>query len=816
MATVTFASALLASSGHGQGTAEDYKRAERLSAAARALPAVGTVKANWLGSGSRFWYRTVGPDGRSQWVLVDPVKPAVERFATEADFRKVSGVAPAERELPVYSEIPESSAGEVSTRIVFQNDTRVAATLSWAPGKDDRRLYATLPPGGRRVQNTYSGHVWVAHGPDGKLLGAWRAADPPGLARIGARPSRPARLGGREASGLSPDGKWRATVENHNLVLQEVSGAGRRVATTDGTAVDRYAVSDVFWAPDSRRLVAFRTEPAQSRTVHIVESSPADQLQPKLKSLEYLKPGDRIAHPRPVLVDLETGKSTPISDNLFANPWSLTRLGSDPWADGVTWAPDSSAFWFVYNERGHQKLRIVRVEAKSAQPMLVHEESSPTFIDYANKFHAQYLPEYGAILWMSERDGWNHLVLLDAVTGGLRNRVTSGEWLVRDVDRVDSEGRVWFRAMGIRPGQDPYHVHFARVGLDGQGLVVLTEADGTHRVEFSPDRAFLIDTWSRVDSAPVVELRQASDGKLVQVLERGDQGGLAKLGLRLPQRFVAKGRDGRTDIWGVVFRPSNHDPARRYPVVEQIYAGPQGHFVPKEWSAWHGQAQALTELGFVVVQIDGMGTNWRSKAFHDVCWRNLKDAGFPDRIAWIKALAVTDRSIDLSRVGIYGGSAGGQNALAALIWHGDFYKAAVADCGCHDNRMDKIWWNELWMGWPVGEHYAANSNRVHAGKVTGKLMLVVGELDTNVDPATTMQVASTLVKADRDFDLLVIPGAGHGAAETPYGRRRRQDFFVRHLWGTEPRREAGAGVPTAPQRMSNPGKAPALPARKGR
>jgi dipeptidyl-peptidase-4 len=286
--------------------------------------------------------------------------------------------------------------------------------------------------------------------------------------------------------------------------------------------------------------------------------------------------------------------------------------------------------------------------------------------------------------------------------------------------------------------------------------------------------------------------------------------------LRPPQRFVAKGRDGRTDIWGVVFRPSNHDPARRYPVVEQIYAGPQGHFVPKEWSVWHGQAQALAELGFVVVQIDGMGTNWRSKAFHDVCWRNLKDAGFPDRMAWIKALAATDPSMDLSRVGIYGGSAGGQNALAALIWHGDFYKAAVADCGCHDNRMDKIWWNELWMGWPVGEHYAANSNRVHAGKVTGKLMLVVGELDTNVDPATTMQVASTLVKADRDFDLLVIPGAGHGAAETPYGRRRRQDFFVRHLWGTEPRREAGTGVSTAPQRMPNPGKAPALPARKGR
>jgi dipeptidyl aminopeptidase/acylaminoacyl peptidase len=197
--------------------------------------------------------------------------------------------------------------------------------------------------------------------------------------------------------------------------------------------------------------------------------------------------------------------------------------------------------------------------------------------------------------------------------------------------------------------------------------------------------------------------------------------------------------------------------------------------------------QTLAELGFIVVQIDGMGTNWRSKAFHDVAWKNLADAGFPDRIAWIKAAAATHPQMDISRgVGIYGTSAGGQSALGGLLLHGGFYKVGVSDSGCHDNRMDKIWWNEQWMGWPIGPHYAAQSNVTLAPRLTGKLLLIVGELDTNVDPASTFQVADALIKAGKDFDLLLAPGVGHGVAGTAYGRRRLQDFFVRHLLGVEP------------------------------
>jgi dipeptidyl aminopeptidase/acylaminoacyl peptidase len=302
----------------------------------------------------------------------------------------------------------------------------------------------------------------------------------------------------------------------------------------------------------------------------------------------------------------------------------------------------------------------------------------------------------------------------------------------------------------------------------------------------SPDRRYFVDTWSRVDHAPVIELRRGEDGKRIAVLEQTGLEALVRAGWRPPERFVAKGRDGVTDIYGIIHRPLNFDPRRKYPVIEQVYAGPQGAHVPKEFRAYH-KPQTMAELGFIVVQIDGMGTSYRSKAFHDVCWRDLGDAGFPDRIRWIQDAAEHEPAMDLTRVGIYGGSAGGQNAMRALITHGDFYHVAVADCGCHDNRMDKIWWNELYMGWPVGSHYEECSNAVQAHRLQGKLLLIVGELDRNVDPASTMQVVSALVKADKDFDLLVLPGTGHGAAETVYGNRRRMDYFVRHLLGVEPR-----------------------------
>ena len=311
---------------------------------------------------------------------------------------------------------------------------------------------------------------------------------------------------------------------------------------------------------------------------------------------------------------------------------------------------------------------------------------------------------------------------------------------------------------GSFPARTPYYIHYARINFDGTGLTLLTEGNGTHSISYSPDKKYYVDTYSRVDMPAVNELRRTADGKLVCELEKGDMSALVKLGWTPTEPFVAKGRDGKTDIYGVIIRPLNFDPKKKYPVLENIYAGPQDAFVPKGFSA--GQDSALAELGFIVVHIDGMGTNWRSKAFHNVCFKNLKDAGFPDRILWMKAAAAKYPYMDLTKVGLFGGSAGGQNAAGGVIFHGDFYKAASADCGCHDNRMDKIWWNEAWMSWPIDESYEQSSNVVNAKNMPDDchLLLMVGELDTNVDPASTMQVCNALIKANKDYELIVFPG----------------------------------------------------------
>jgi dipeptidyl aminopeptidase/acylaminoacyl peptidase len=350
------------------------------------------------------------------------------------------------------------------------------------------------------------------------------------------------------------------------------------------------------------------------------------------------------------------------------------------------------------------------------------------------------------------------------------------------VNRVDEEKKqIWFEASGVKAGEDPYFVHAYRINFDGSGLMPLTEGPGNHHVEFSSDGKFYVDLVSTIDTAPVLTLYRTEGNAKVAELERGDIDKLKAAGWRAPEPFMAKGRDGKTDIWGVVWKPVNFDAKKKYPVVENIYAGPQGSFVPKTFSA---RAEALTELGFVVVQIDGMGTNNRSKAFHDVAWHNLKDAGFPDRIAWHKAYAAGHPWYDISRVGIFGTSAGGQNSMGALLFHPEFYKVAVSNSGCHDNRMDKIWWNEQWMGWPIGPQYSESSNVDNAWRLQGKLMLVVGEMDKNVDPSSTFQVADRLEKANKSFDLLYVPGGGHGAGGA-YGQRKLQDFFVHNLLGQE-------------------------------
>ena len=611
---------------------------------------------------------------------------------------------------------------------------------------------------------------------------------------------REERRRGRSRTGAgskSPNGEWEVLVKDHDLYLKNLKTEAERQLTKEGDETNSFARQvqreqavemqyearapekpspEIYWASDSKWFVAMKTQAGTQRRVYLIESSPKDQLQPKLQSYPYLKPGDQVPIRKPHLFPVD-GEEVKLDDTLFANPWSISDL---------RWHTNSTRFTFLFNQRGHQVLRVISVEmpkGDGGKPLTrpIIEESSETFVSYSGKFFCEYLDETGEIIWMSERDGWNHLFLYDAALGKVKNQVTKGEWVVRGVDRVDRDKRqIWFRAGGIIPGQDPYFIHHARINFDGSDLVVLTEGDGTHTLQFSPGREYFIDTWSRVDHPPVIELRRSSDGKRICRLEESDARELFETGWKAPESFVAKGRDGSTDIYGIIHRPKNFDPAKKYPVIEQIYAGPHDSFVPKSFRGSY-RWERLAEKGFVIVQIDGMGTANRSKKFHDVCWKNLGDSGFPDRILWMKEAGKKYPWMDLERVGVYGGSAGGQSALRALLAHGDFYKAAAADCGCHDNRMDKIWWNEQWMGWPVGDHYLEQSNVTQAHKLKGHLLLTVGELDRNVDPASTMQVVNALIEADKDFELIVFPGKGHGAGGGPYGERRRNDFFARHL-----------------------------------
>jgi hypothetical protein len=435
--------------------------------------------------------------------------------------------------------------------------------------------------------------------------------------------------------------------------------------------------------------------------------------------------------------------------------------------------------------RGHQVYRIIEIDGTTATARALLSEEPKTFFCYSGKKFRHDVADGKELIWMSERDGWNHLYLYDGASATMKNQITKGEWVVRSVVHVDEDKRqILFGASGTYPGKDPYFVHYYRINFDGSGMVPLTTVEANHTLALSPDQQFYVDSYSRVDLAPVAELRRTRDASLVMTLERADISELVKAGWKAPEGFVAKGRDGTTDIWGVIYRPENFDPSKKYPVIENIYAGPQSSFVPKSFAAFN-QMQAQADIGFIVVQIDGMGTSNRSKAFHDVAWQNIKDAGFPDRILWHKAVAAKYPYYDITRVGLYGNSAGGQNALGGLLFFPDFYKVAVSSAGCHDNRMDKIWWNEQWMGWPIGSQYAESSNVDNAFRLQGKVLLVVGEMDNNVDPSSTMQVVNQLIKHNKDFDLLVVPGMGHGSGGA-YGDHKRFDFFTRHLLGVTP------------------------------
>jgi dipeptidyl aminopeptidase/acylaminoacyl peptidase len=698
------------------------------------------VTPRWFAENTRFWYRNDLTNRGKEFILVDAEKgtrgPAFDHARLAASLSK-AGVAAQGPSLP-FDEIAFVDDGKA---IIFQAD----------------------------------GKTWRCD------LGSYEVAtanlEPPRPpAAAGEGPARRQARGDGEAPArlriASPDGKWTAFVKDHDVYARSEAD-GKEVRLSDDGKED-LTYTRLSWSPDSQSLVAFRVEPGDREEVHLVQSSPPGGGRAKLQSRPYPLPGDKFESFELNLFDVAAGKKIrPEVDRV------------DFGAPRVRWRPDGRHFTYMKRDRGHQRFRLVEVDARTGQSRNLIDEKSDTFIWSAHAENltlelVNWLDKSDEILYVSERDGWRHLYLIDAAKGEVKNQVTKGEYVVRGVDLIDQEQRqVWFRASGKVPGQDPYFVHTYRVNFDGTGLVVLTEGDGNHSVRYSPDRKYLIDSYSRVDLPPVNVLRRTSDGSQACKLEEADASALAATGWKPPEVFVAKGRDGKTDIWGIICRPKDLDPSKKYPVIESIYAGPQGSFVPKDFSQAR-RFSTLTDLGFIVVQMDGMGTANRSKAFHDVCWKNLKDAGFPDRILWHQAAAKAHPEMDLTRVGIYGTSAGGQNSTGGVLFHPEFYKVAASACGCHDNRMDKASWNEQWMGYPVGPQYAESSNIDNAHRLRGKLLLIVGEMDTNVPPESTYRLCDALIKADKDFDFVMVPNANHGMGGA-YGQRRMNDFFVRHL-----------------------------------
>ncbi len=570
---------------------------------------------------------------------------------------------------------------------------------------------------------------------------------------------------------ISPDRQRMAVIKQNNIYVTDRNTGTETQQTFDGSEVKPYGA--LAWSPNSRFLVGYRIMPYKDSMVYYINTAAEHTTRGVLQSQPYKQPGDPFTTYEMFVFDMQTQKTIEVDTDVidfFSAPF-------------LSWSRDSNHFLFERVDRGHKRFRIIEVNAIAGSTRNVVDEKTETFI-YEQKIFTHYLPETNEIIWTSEKAGWRHLYLVDASSGNIRP-ITTGNWVVRDIDSIDKKNRmIWFRASGMHADEDPYHVHYYRIGFDGNNLVSLTPEIGHHSISYSPDRKYYLDTYSQVNIPPVVALRRSSDGKKITAVERADISHYLAAGFRLAEPFKAKGRDGITDIWGVIFRPTHFDSTQKYPVIENIYAGPQDAFVPKSFTTG-GEMQSMAELGFIVVQIDGMGTYNRSKAFHDICWQNLADAGFADRVLWIQALAKKYPYVDDSKVGLYGTSAGGQNSLGGLLFHPEFYKAAVSSCGCHDNRIDKQWWNEQWMGYPVGNHYEEQSNVTNAHKLQGDLLLIVGEEDTNVPPESTYRVADALIKAGKQFEFLAIPGLGHSDGG-PYGRKKKRDFFVKRLHGIDP------------------------------
>ena len=633
------------------------------------------------------------------------------------------------------------------------------------------------------------------------------ALDPRELSRLQPM-QRPA---GTRPESRSPDGKRAAYIRDYNLWVRDIATGRETQLTTDGQKDFGYATDNagwiksdrpvLVWSPDSRKIATFQQDDRPVGEMYLVTTKVG---HPELQQWKYPLPGDSaISMIHRVVINVDTPRVIRFQMPADAHRSTLCDhviCRGTEWAD-VDWYPDGSHVAFVSTSRDH-KHEVFRVaDAATGAVREVFREDVATQYESGNgTVNWRVLPASNEVIWFSERDDWGQLYLYDLATGQLKSKITSGEGNVAQLLRVDEKNRtLWFVGNAKERGRDPYFRDFYRIGMDGKGLTLLTPEDADHEIALAPSGQYFIDTYSKPDAPPVTVLRDLN-GKNIVTLETADITGLRAAGWKPPMPITVKARDGKTDLYGLMYVPTNLDRTKKYPIVNHIYPGPQtGSVGGRSFSPARGDAQSLAELGFIVVEIDGMGTPWRSKSFHDAYYGHMGDNTLPDQVAGMKELAGRYPWIDINRAGIYGHSGGGFAAADAMFRYPDFFKVGISEAGNHDQREYEDDWGERYQGLLVrtpdgSDNYAPEANQVLATNLKGKLLLAHGTMDDNVPPYNTLLVVNELIKANKDFDLILLPNRAHGFGNEPYMVRRRWDYFVKNLLGAEPPKEYQLGT----------------------
>jgi dipeptidyl-peptidase-4 len=736
-------------------TAADYARAEKFMAYNTRPLVLHEVHVKWMAD-ERFCYRNLGPEG-SEFVIYDAVhgtrQPAFDHAKIAAALSATAGATYNAAHLPFMS-------------FEFSTD-------------------------GKGISFQVKAQHWSCD------LQTYRCAEDKKTGKgAGAAPEE-----------LSPDGKRAAFIRDYNLWVREVATGKETQLTTDGVKDFGYATDNagwihsnrpiLLWSPDSKKIATFQQDQRGVGEMYLVETKVG---HPVLQEWKYPLPGDAVVTTiQRVIIDVEGAKVIRLqlpADQHRSTLCDDVECRDSDW-DDVEWSADGAHVAFVSTSRDHkhEQLRLANAETGAVRDVL--EETAATQYESGwGRVNWRYLPASNEVIWFSERDNWGHLYLYDLATGKLKNQITSGDWAVTQLLRVDEKNRVvYFLAGGREKGQNPYFAHLYRVGFDGKNLTLLTPEDGNHEVSFSLSGRYFFDSYSQPDVPGVAVVRDEA-GKLLSTVEKTDISRLLAAGWKPPVPITVKARDGVTDLYGLMYKPTKLDATKRYPIVNRIYPGPQGGSVGYwGFAPGRGDPQSLAELGLVVVEIEGMGNPLRSKKFHDFYYGNMGDNTLPDQVAGMKELAQKYAWIDIDRVGIYGHSGGGYATADAMFRYPDFFKVGISESGNHDNREYEDDWGERYQGLLVKNadgtsNYDDQANQNLAKNLKGHLLLAHGTLDDNVPPNNTLLVVDELIKANKDFDLLLLPNQHHGyGSEALYMTRRRWDYFVRYLLGAEPPHE---------------------------